>query len=223
MTPGTVLVHLINGSVVVGSLMTKLPQVFCIWRSRSVLGLSEASVVLEALGYCTAALYSATMRYPIGTYGETLSLSLQGLLIVLLFWFFSQNINLGMRFCGLVLWLGFVPLFLLASPPPLLIYLVGLTPPCLFSVARLQQIIVNHRQGHTGQLSPITLLLQCCGCAARIFTTFHVIAGDSVVLLSFSSSFLLNAVLVTQVIKFKRTTKALTARPSSEKAATHAE
>ena len=61
------------------------------------------------------------------------------------------------------------------------------------------QIVANFRNGHTGQLSFIMVLLLFLGAMARIFTTIQE-TGDKVMLLTFVVSTVLNGTLVFQVL-----------------------
>ena len=76
--------------------------------------------------------------------------------------------------------------------------------------ARLQQIVQNFRQSHTGQLSLISAGLNAVGAAARVFTTLKTpeTAADTMMLLGFSVSVVLNGLLVLQIfIYWKRTSE----------------
>ena len=61
------------------------------------------------------------------------------------------------------------------------------------------QIVANFRNGHTGQLSFIMVLLLFLGAMARIFTTIQE-TGDKVMLVTFLVSTVLNGTLVFQVL-----------------------
>ena len=66
---------------------------------------------------------------------------------------------------------------------------------------KLLQIVANFRNGHTGQLSFIMVLLLFLGAMARIFTTLQE-TGDMVMLVSFLVSTALNGTLVFQVLYY---------------------
>ena len=69
----------------------------------------------------------------------------------------------------------------------------------LVLAARVPQIVANFQQGHTGQLSLITYLLNVAGSGARAFTVVQEL-DDKMVLASALSSFVQNAVLVAQIL-----------------------
>ena len=66
---------------------------------------------------------------------------------------------------------------------------------------KLLQIVANFRNGHTGQLSFIMVLMLFLGAMARIFTTIQE-TGDKVMLVAFLMSTILNATLVLQVLYY---------------------
>lgn len=54
--------------------------------SKDVTGLAPASFYLETLGMLSTMLYNVRRGLPWSTYGETLIITVQNLLLVLLFW-----------------------------------------------------------------------------------------------------------------------------------------
>ena len=68
-------------------------------------------------------------------------------------------------------------------------------------ILQLIQIVTNFRNGHTGQLSFIMVLLLTLGAVARIFTTIQE-TGDKVMLVTFLVSVMLNATLTFQVLYY---------------------
>ena len=63
------------------------------------------------------------------------------------------------------------------------------------------QVIANFRNGHTGQLSAITIFLLFAGSLARIFTTIQE-TGDKLFLIQFLTAFALNCTLMGQVVYY---------------------
>ena len=59
----------------------------------------------------------------------------------------------------------------------------------------------NYHNGHTGQLSGITVFLNFVGCLARVFTTYHE-TGDVILLTNVLVSLLLNGTLLFQIIHY---------------------
>ena len=71
--------------------------------------------------------------------------------------------------------------------------------------ARIPQIIMNLRQGHTGQLSLVSWSFSLAGSAVRIFTTLMEVP-DKLILFMFTSSFLCNLTLVLQILYYWKQT-----------------
>eukprot|EP00931_Biecheleriopsis_adriatica_P044195 TRINITY_DN25259_c0_g1_i2.p1 TRINITY_DN25259_c0_g1~~TRINITY_DN25259_c0_g1_i2.p1 ORF type:complete len:233 (-),score=46.55 TRINITY_DN25259_c0_g1_i2:23-685(-) len=219
MSAVTFLAAVLNAAVLSGSLVVKLPQLLCIGRARSVLGLSEASFALQAVGYSLTCCYALLLGYPFAAWGESGIITVQAFMILLMFWVFDKGINVRLRFACTAAWTA--ALFWLVtsgSVLPQLLALIGYTPGVIFFVARMPQILLNHRQGHTGELSAATHALQLAGCLARIFTTFAQLGGDSAMLLGQGSAALLNAVLLWQMYRYRKVTRVVT---SSSAASPH--
>lgn len=63
------------------------------------------------------------------------------------------------------------------------------------------QVVTNFRQGHTGQLSAVTIFLLTLGSLARVFTSVQE-TGDSVVILTYICSSTINVILTMQVLYY---------------------
>ena len=79
------------------------------------------------------------------------------------------------------------------------------------------QILFNFKQGHTGQLALVTLVLNFAGSIARLFTTMQE-TGDPVQVAGFGVGILLNGTLVLQVLMFWGATNKVLAHASKKKA-----
>lgn len=71
----------------------------------------------------------------------------------------------------------------------------------LFFLHQVSQITENFRNGHTGQLSFIMVLLLLFTHAARIFTTMQE-TGDQYILAIFTLSTVFNITMVTQILYY---------------------
>ncbi len=60
------------------------------------------------------------------------------------------------------------------------------------------QVLANLRNGHTGQLSAVTIFLLALGAIARIFTSMQE-TGDKIVILTYVCSSVVNGLLALQV------------------------
>merc|ERR1719195_2116580 len=73
-------------------------------------------------------------------------------------------------------------------------------------VGKLIQAATNFKNGHTGQLSAITVFLLTAGSLARIFTSIQE-TGDQVMILTFVVSSSVNVIIALQVLYYWNTTK----------------
>ncbi|XP_027045324.1 mannose-P-dolichol utilization defect 1 protein-like [Pocillopora damicornis] len=185
--------------IVVGSAMIKIPQIIKVIQASSVEGLSLTAFILELVALTTSGTYSYAKSFPFSAWGENFFMSIQGCLLILMYFYYTSRLLAGVVFP--VLYGGIV--YVLAS---------GLTPMSvltkfasfnigLLATSRLIQIVTNFRNGHTGQLSFIMVLLLTLGAVARIFTTIQE-TGDKVMLVTFLVSVTLNATLTFQVLYY---------------------
>merc|ERR1712198_473559 len=74
----------------------------------------------------------------------------------------------------------------------------------------------NFKNGHTGQLSAVTVFLLTAGSLARIFTSIQD-TGDEVMVLTFIVSSAVNVIIALQVIYYWNTTKEVLAKQAKKK------
>jgi len=68
---------------------------------------------------------------------------------------------------------------------------------------KMIQVTENWRNGHTGQLSAITIFLLALGSLARVFTSIQE-TGDQIVILTYVSGSFVNVLLALQVSQHTR-------------------
>lgn len=68
-------------------------------------------------------------------------------------------------------------------------------------LGKMIQVIANYRQGHTGQLSAVTVFLLTLGSLARVFTSIQE-TGDMVVISTYICSSTVNLLLASQLIYY---------------------
>lgn len=212
-----VLSKAVGYAIVAGSAGVKLPQVFAIFRARSVGGLAGSSIIIEFASTAASFAYFIALGYPFSTWGENFFLFFGQAFITALYFHYTTGIVspsslatfLPVALFGAVLYRRAVPDIVL---PAALCELLGLPsctvtceqlagslPMALMLFGRLPQIVQNLRQGHTGQLSLITYLLNVAGNAARIGTTLQEL-DDKMVLLTSISALVQNGVLLAQIL-----------------------
>mmetsp|Transcript_108956 Transcript_108956/g.307059 ORF Transcript_108956/g.307059 Transcript_108956/m.307059 type:complete len:219 (-) Transcript_108956:231-887(-) len=209
-----VLATLVNYAVFLGACVVKMPQVGRIARARSAVGISEASLVIEGCGYSMVCYYSLLMKYQLTAWCENGVITLQALAVLVLYWVFAEGVDIRSRLAALAAWFVGSYLFLTADVPARVLAAVGFGPTLLFAAARVPQVILNAKQGHTGQLAPETFALQLAGNLARLFTTCHLLLGDPIVLSGHLSSAVFNAIILAQIVRYRDATRVVATRAS---------
>ncbi|XP_032287706.1 mannose-P-dolichol utilization defect 1 protein isoform X2 [Phoca vitulina] len=183
--------------IVAGSLLVKLPQVFKILRAKSAEGLSLQSVMLELMALTGTMVYSITNNFPFSSWGEALFLMLQTVTICFLVLHYGGQTVKGVTFLTCYA----LALLLLLSPltPLALITLLQASNVPAVVVGRLLQAATNYRNGHTGQLSAVTVFLLFGGSLARIFTSVQE-TGDPLMAGTFVVSSLCNGLIAGQLL-----------------------
>ena len=142
----------------------------------------------------------------------------------ILYWSLSGAVSIPVRVGGSAILAGATGFILQRGLPAEYISILGMFPIVLSVWSRLPQIVLNLKQGHTGQLALVTFALSGLGNLARVFTTLKQTPDDRITLLSMVVSALLNFTLVAQIVAYwSATTKAIgavpgTRRPSSRRA-----
>ena len=107
---------------------------------------------------------------PWSAYGETVIVTVQSLLIVVMLWAYDTPDAVHMAtVTGFLAMVGQVAW---NAPEPLQEYVMSSTT-ILFILSRGWQIAENVQAGSTGQLAFLTLFMNFAGAAARIFTTLQ--------------------------------------------------
>jgi mannose-P-dolichol utilization defect protein 1 len=125
--------------------------------------------------------------------------------IIMLISLLSRKVGLGVVLIAMLAGVGyalFAPGVLTA--PQLAIAQMATIP--ITSISRLPQIYTNFANGHTGQLSFISIALFFFGSLARVFTTLKEVA-DPILLTGFVLASILNGILFFQILFYWKVTK----------------
>lgn len=185
--------------IVVGSAVVKVPQIIKVIQASSAEGLSLMSFFAELVATTGTAAYSILKNYPFSTWGEACFMSVQTSLLVILYYVYNKKTMAA----GVFPIIYGILVYLLVSgrtPDHLVIQLFSLNVPFLI-ISKALQVIANFRQGHTGQLSFIMVLMLWLGSMARIFTTIQE-TGDTVMLVTYLCASSLNTILLLQVFYY---------------------
>eukprot|EP00096_Caligus_rogercresseyi_P004083 TRINITY_DN1821_c0_g1_i1.p1 TRINITY_DN1821_c0_g1~~TRINITY_DN1821_c0_g1_i1.p1 ORF type:complete len:249 (+),score=71.23 TRINITY_DN1821_c0_g1_i1:69-815(+) len=200
-------------AIIMGSTLVKVPQVLKIWSSRSSEGLSLLGTLLELLSLTACGCYSYASGFPFTSYGEIIFLSLQTTLIAALILKYSRGSLLSL---GFIVVYGGLLSFALKLPRDTLWMGQAANIPIAVSGKALQ-VIANYKNGHTGQLSALTVFLIAFGSGARILTSISE-TGDKAIIMSYVATTAVNLLLALQVIYYW---KASTTKSSKKKRKTH--
>lgn len=198
----TIFSSIVGVCVLIGSLLYKIPQVFRIVRRKSAAGISVLMYAMETLGTTFSAVYFARRAFPFVTYGESIFVMVQNVLIMMLIVIYQRLPKLSALCCSAFYLIALLFLYSSFFPLKFLMALQVCSIPVL-NFARVPQIFLNFRRKSTGELSPITLGLQLLGNVARVFTTIAQVK-DPLMLLGICVATCFNSVLFGQWIFYSR-------------------
>ena len=178
-------------------MMVKFPQIIKIFSNSSVVGLSVASFLMETVCAVTSCSYNFAQKFPFSTWGENFFILLQLIILLAQYYHYTNNPALSMIVPLLVPAISFG---LTQLPVDTLAVGLSLTIP-LLALSKVLQIKTNFMNGHTGQLSFVTSLLNFLGVMARVFTVLQEV-DDSLILINVSSTAILNGIIVLQFVYY---------------------
>mmetsp|Transcript_9277 Transcript_9277/g.27815 ORF Transcript_9277/g.27815 Transcript_9277/m.27815 type:complete len:226 (-) Transcript_9277:74-751(-) len=209
-------INVLNYAMFAGGLLIKMPQIIAILRTRTVKGMSEASLTTEFLACLSLCSYNVLMGHPFKTWGEMALIMAQCGVQIVLFWMLTEHrLSAAPRALGVLGVAGAVAALAMGLLPAALLPALGLVQSALGAVARVPQIVLNFRQKHTGNQSVITWGLSLAGNTVRIITTFASV-DDWIALAGYVVAFVLNGTLVSQILAFRENTKAVLAEKKKD-------
>ncbi|XP_075999573.1 mannose-P-dolichol utilization defect 1b [Genypterus blacodes] len=194
-----VLSKVLGIGIILGSVLVKLPQILKVMKAHSAEGLSFNSVLLELLAISGTMAYSVANNFPFSAWGEALFLMLQTLTIGLLIQHYGGRTGRGVLFVFVYSVLMTVLLSPL-TPPSVVVAMQAFNMPAVV-ISRLIQAATNFSNGHTGQLSAISVFLLFAGSLARIFTSLQE-TGDSLMALTYVTSSSCNGIIALQLLYY---------------------
>jgi len=191
--------------IVLGSTLVKFPQIIKIISNGDAAGLSFVGVLLELLAVTANGAYSLSQGFPFSAYGEAVFMSLQTSIIAILILWYGGNTLSTIVFSAIY---G-ATVFAITQPglvPDNILWYGQAANIPMIVVGKLIQAATNYKNGHTGQLSAITVFLLTLGSLARIFTSIQD-TGDQVMIMTFVVSSSVNVIIALQVLYYWNTTK----------------
>lgn len=186
--------------IVAGGSIVKVPQILKLIGSGSGAGISVTSYFLETISFLITLGYNVRQGFPFSTYGETVFIAAQNVIITLLVLHYSrQNMVAGLTVLALA-----AGLYYLFSADGIsfqtLQYLQTSTIPIALG-SKIPQILTIAKNKSTGQLSAFAVFNYLLGSLARIYTTVTEV-DDPLIFWGFLLSTGLNAVLVAQMVYY---------------------
>ncbi|KAL5004273.1 hypothetical protein ScPMuIL_017729 [Solemya velum] len=189
------------GMVVVSSLV-KLPQISKIRGAKSGKGINVISTLFELTAISGNFGYGYANQFPFSSYGESPFVAFQDCVIVFHILLYGRGKRDAVKFLSIYL----VVMGYILSPfvsLSLLFVLQNINTIIVIS-GKFLQAVTNYGNKGTGQLSGFTLSLVLIGSCIRIFTSKQE-TGDLSILITYMSSFVMNAVIVVQFLYYWKT------------------
>lgn len=168
-------------------------------KSKSGEGISLASVTLDLLAITVSQSYSYVNAFPFSSWGDTVSLGIQTVIIGCLVLFYKGEQAKSLVY--LVTYVVVCYIMMGGIMPIKVLWLMQSGIILLIIFSKVIQIYENYQSGSTGQLSAITLIMLFLGALARIFTSIQE-TGDSIIILTYIVSTTANGLLVVQLLYY---------------------
>ncbi|KAF9434282.1 hypothetical protein BGZ76_008263 [Entomortierella beljakovae] len=196
--------------IVAGGAIVKMPQIFKIVKAQSAQGLSLSSYLLETLSCVIGLAYNVRLGHPLSTFGETFFVTIQNLIILGLMLRYAGKPFHALILLTSYLLLGSVLVRTTQFVQPdgsvanvglisgdILAYLQAVTIP-INLISKIPQIVENHKNKSTGQLSAFAVFNYFAGSLARVYTTLTEV-DDVLILSGFLLSTSFNCILALQM------------------------
>ena len=198
--------------IIAASTVVKVPQMLKLVAAGSAEGVSFLSYLMETTAYLITLAYSFRSGFPFSTYGETVCIVVQNIIISVLVLHFAAASSSSSSAAAAPLWPAAVFVAAVAAAAYALFteavvstsllrnFQLFVTIP-LGLLSKIPQIIAVHKQKSTGQLSAFAVFNYLAGSLARVGTTLAEV-NDPLILASFLGGTVLNLVLAGQMVAF---------------------
>ncbi|CAL5223684.1 g6235 [Coccomyxa viridis] len=199
-TTAEVVATILGYCVLLGSCTRSVPQIVRIVKNRSADGVSMAAQYAELIAYSITLAYNLRHRYAFSTYGDTATCWLQDIVLIILIARYRKQLGPKTLASGILIGLGLWAMLSGAVSMHALAALQASTIAIIALGGRLPQIMLNARRGNSGELSPLTSILNLAGNVVRLFTT-AVLTKDGLNMVATAVQTLLNGILVWQSVR----------------------
>ncbi|XP_075958655.1 mannose-P-dolichol utilization defect 1 protein-like [Anarhichas minor] len=188
--------------ILLDALLAQLPQLFKILWRRSAEGLSLTSVLLQLYAFSCPVVYAVANNYPLFAWAERLFTLAQTAAIVFLILHYR-----GDTLTGMLLLLAYGgAMFLLGSyAAAAVVSVMQASSLAALIASKVLQARTNHCNGHTGQLSTLSVLVSWAGSLGVLFASLQE-TGSLFTTLSQTLSAGLSCVLLVQVLCYRSST-----------------
>lgn len=203
-----------------GSLILYTPIAVRIYRQKDASGLVLTTWWLKLISYTFSDVYAISHEYPISTYIETLIITCQAFIVLILTSYYQNQAQLAATVGGgsplndhgnkliwhMALYLSFFSFLLFTSQTSSVsdvIIACGQGGSAVLNVlALLPQFQQNYQTKSSGDYSPITAGLASIGCTIRLFTTIALADSDPLLLGTYGIALFFNASLFIQILYY---------------------
>ncbi|KAJ8964189.1 hypothetical protein NQ314_005070 [Rhamnusium bicolor] len=185
--------------IILGSLMVKVPQIVKILKNKSSEGINMLSVTLDLTAITIYMSYSLVKQFPFSSWGDTAFLAVQTVIVAVSVLVFQDAVMKAVAYLAVYLTVCYI---MISGITPLnILWTLQTCNIPIVVTGKLIQAWTNFKNGHTGQLSAITMFMLFFGSAARIFTSIQE-TGDTVVILTNVAGTVSNSILVFQILYY---------------------
>lgn len=186
-------------SIILGSILVKVPQIMKILKNQSAEGLSMFAVILELCGITFMLAYSFVKQFPFSAYGDGAFLAIQTAVIGSLILHYQGSTGKVLAFC--LSYLSFCYILMSGLTPMNVLWSLQASIIPIIVVSKMTQALTNYRNQSTGQLSAVTCFMMFFGAVARVFTSIQE-TGDMMMILTYCVSTSANGLIAGQLLYY---------------------
>ncbi|XP_039888775.1 mannose-P-dolichol utilization defect 1 protein-like [Simochromis diagramma] len=185
--------------IILDTFLAQLPQLIKMLWGGSAEGLSLSAFFLQLYAFLCPVVYAMANNFPLFAWADRLFTLAQTVAIVFLILHYRgetvRGVLLLFALCG-------VMLLLRSYAAAAVISVIQASSLAAFIASKVLQATTNYHNGHTGQLSTLSVLLSFAGCLGVAFVSLQE-NGNSPVSLSHILSACLSCVLLAQILCYK--------------------
>jgi uncharacterized protein with PQ loop repeat len=195
-------IQFLNLSTIGLCLVFKIPQIQTIFKTKSIVGISIPSVLIELLSYTITLTYNIAQSYPASSFFEYYFSVAQDIVLVLLLLHYNGQLNF-VAWSGMGLFLTiFYGLSIEIPNAHIIVWLIKLSG-LLSASSKIFQLKEVLSTKESENVSLFAWEVSAYSCIARIITTL-ALTGDPSLLFNFALNLILNILIITSVIYYRK-------------------